>query len=497
MPFEKGQLVADKYVIEEVIGAGGVGVVVSARHTKLGEKVAIKFLQSAAMQSAENVARFDREARSASKIKNEHVARVIDVGSLPNGAPYMVLEHLEGQDLGAVLRDRHHLPVEEAVDYVAQACEAVMEAHALGIVHRDLKPANLFLTKRADGSPIIKVLDFGISKLLARSGSSPELSMTQTASIMGSPLYMSPEQMTTPRDTNELTDVWSLGTILYELLTGLSPFEAATLPALCARICTGAPTPISQRLPEGETIPPALEGAIMRCLERDRGARHNTVADLARRIAPFGSRDATQSADHASRVAQTAGIPLSFDDDDDLTQVAKPQPSKPPPGGADRESLHLIDTVPSNGDSPTASESRPVSFVPRPRRFQTPTRLLVALAAVLFVGTLIGAEVSARRNPAPEQIVGRAARTVAREAELVAGGMTRPATSALPPPVETAITALPAATAIAAESATASTDGSAAPADSAKPKTKKSSSPPSNTTRKQTKQPTDNILTVR
>lgn len=314
LPIRPGDVIGEKYVVEKVIGAGGVGVVVSARHTKLDERVAIKFVQTSA-QSLENLSRFEREARAASRIRSEHVARVMDFGSLPTGAPFMVLEHLDGVDLGALLKDKGRIPYHRAVDYLAHAAEGVAEAHALGIVHRDLKPANLFLTKRPDGSEIVKVLDFGISKLLENEGRA-DLAVTQASSIMGSPLYMSPEQMESPRDAKMPSDIWSLGVILYELITGGPPFEAATMPLLCAQICCGLPTPMGERFNRGSVPgssgalypppPPLLEAAVMRCLERDPSKRPATVADLVRSIAPFGSAAAQISSERLARIDTSA-----------------------------------------------------------------------------------------------------------------------------------------------------------------------------------------------
>ena len=311
LPIRAGDLVGESYVVEGVIGAGGVGVVVSARHTKLGERVAIKFVQTSA-QSEENLSRFEREARAASRIRSEHVARVMDFGSLPGGAPYMVLEHLEGVDLGALLKERGRISFRRAVDYVAHACEGVAEAHALGIVHRDLKPANLFLAKRPDGSDIVKVLDFGISKLLVNNEGRADFAVTQASSVIGSPLYMSPEQMESPRDAKMPSDIWSLGVILYELIAGGPPFEAATMPLLCAKICCGEPTALSQRFATGALPgtsgelypppPPELEAAIMRCLQRDPSMRPASVAELVRSIAPFGSAAAQISAERLGRL---------------------------------------------------------------------------------------------------------------------------------------------------------------------------------------------------
>src|SRR3984885_7032800 len=192
-----------------------MGIVVAARHVQLDEKVALKFLRPEALADADAVERFAREARAAVKIKSEHVARVIDVGTLPNGAPYMVMEHLDGEDMAAWIKERGALPVEQALDFVLQACVAVADAHALGIVHRDLKPANLFCIRRSDGQLSIKVLDFGISKMTDLTGSG-QGSMTRTSALMGSPLYMSPEQMRSSKDVDAKTDIWALGVILFE-----------------------------------------------------------------------------------------------------------------------------------------------------------------------------------------------------------------------------------------------------------------------------------------
>jgi serine/threonine protein kinase len=203
-----GEILAGKYQVERVLGVGGMGVVVAAHHIQLDEKVALKFLLPDALKNTEALARFEREARAAVKIKSEHIARVIDVGKLDSGSPYMVMEYLEGGDLSGMLSKTGKLPVEQAVDFVLQASEAIAEAHALGIVHRDLKPANLFCIRRRDGQLAIKVLDFGISKV-TKTGSMPDsMSMTKTTAVIGSPVYMSPEQMQSSKGVDLRTDVW-------------------------------------------------------------------------------------------------------------------------------------------------------------------------------------------------------------------------------------------------------------------------------------------------
>jgi tRNA A-37 threonylcarbamoyl transferase component Bud32 len=294
----QGQILAGKFRIERVLGQGGMGVVVAATHIQLDERVALKFLLPEALSNPEAVARFAREARAAVKIKSEHVARVSDVGTLESGSPYMVMEYLEGQDLADWVRNTGAMRVPDAVEFVLQASEAIAEAHALGIVHRDLKPANLFVTRRVDGSPCIKVLDFGISKLTVP-GSTSDMGMTRTATVMGSPLYMSPEQMSSTRNVDQRTDIWALGIILYEVLTGRVPFEAETMPQLCGMILQDPPRPLRQLRPD---VPDGLEWVILRCLEKNRDARFSSIAEFAAALAPFGSPNAQRSAERIARV---------------------------------------------------------------------------------------------------------------------------------------------------------------------------------------------------
>jgi serine/threonine-protein kinase len=281
-PVREGEILAGKYRVDRVLGVGGMGVVVAAHHINLDEPFAIKFLLPETLKNADAVARFTREARAAAKIKNEHVARVSDVGTLENGAPYMVMEYLEGLDLSEWLAQRGRMPIEQAVDMILQACEAIAEAHALGIIHRDLKPANLFVANRANGRLCVKVLDFGISKSSHLGGA-----MTSTSALMGSPLYMSPEQMQSSKDVDPRSDIWALGVILYELVTGQAPFNAETLPELVLRIMRAPPPPLRQVIPDA---PAALEAVLLRCLDKERSARFASVAELTAALAPFAPR---------------------------------------------------------------------------------------------------------------------------------------------------------------------------------------------------------------
>jgi eukaryotic-like serine/threonine-protein kinase len=306
MPLKVGDIVAGKYEVERVIGSGGMGVVVSAKHVRLGERVAIKFLLPHAMKNAEVVKRFLQEGRAAVRIKSEHVGRVIDSDTLADGTPYIIMEFLEGSDLSSLLKAKGAVPIELAVEYVLQACEAIAEAHSLGIIHRDLKPANLFVAKRADGSPVVKVIDFGISKV-ADPTTGMDVELTKTDVMMGSPVYMAPEQMISARDVDARADVWSLGVILFYLLVGTQPFKGQSVTQLYAAIIEGAP-PLRPSRPD---VPPALERAVMKCLQAVPKERFANIAELAAAIAEFAPVHARVSADRVSRTLGVTPAPRS------------------------------------------------------------------------------------------------------------------------------------------------------------------------------------------
>ncbi len=281
---EAGQVIAGKFRVERVLGAGGMGLVVVARHLQLDQTVALKFLHDAIALDAELVERLLREARASAKLKSEHVCRVMDVGTLDTGTPYIVMELLEGMDLAAVL-DRELLAPAVAAEYVLQACVAIAEAHHAGIVHRDLKPSNLFVTERLDGTPLVKVLDFGIAK----AGGAADFQITRTQAVMGTPGYMSPEQLRSSKDVDARTDIWSLGAILYEAVSGKLPFRSDSITELAVKASMDPFDPIA--------APPAYLAVIARCLEKAAGRRYQTVAELARDLAPIaGPAGATSAA---------------------------------------------------------------------------------------------------------------------------------------------------------------------------------------------------------
>jgi serine/threonine-protein kinase len=281
---EVGDILAGKYAVERILASGGNGIVVLARHLQLLEPCAVKLLQRDVLFTPQAEERFLREARAVAQLKSDHVVRVFDVGQLDDGTPYMVMERLEGIDLEALLEQRGALPVDEAALYALQICAALAEAHRRGIVHRDLKPANVFVTHTADGEPRLKLLDFGIAKMLAApEGVDPMTTLEGT--IMGTPLFMAPEQIAggvvDPR-----TDLWALGVLLYRLLTGHLPFGSSTAAGVAslAKILAQAPPPPSAHRP---SIPAELERIILHCLEKRAGARPASVGEVAEALAPF------------------------------------------------------------------------------------------------------------------------------------------------------------------------------------------------------------------
>ena len=375
MPFAAGEVIAGKYEVVGLIGSGGMGYVIAALHVELGEMVALKFLRSEALAQEELVERFAREARAAVKIKSEYVARVIDVGTLPDGVPFIVMEHLEGKDLADVLAEQGRLPARVAVEYMMQACEALASAHANGIVHRDIKPENLFLTRHAQGVDIIKVLDFGISKLaLTSPASKGSRQFVRTMMPMGSPTYMSPEQIRSSGEVDERTDIWSLGCVLFELLTGTTAFDAPTLMQLSAAILEKEPTPLCTLLPDAS---PELEAVVARCLEKDVSKRFQNIAELAVALYPFAPRRARISAERCSYLLRDAGLPSV---EIEIGSVA------PPGAHSDRRTA----TVTSGIGRATTSTPVSVAQVPSiPVAFRRPKRgLFVGLGLVAVIGAV-------------------------------------------------------------------------------------------------------------
>jgi eukaryotic-like serine/threonine-protein kinase len=264
-----------------------MGVILLAHHEALDQRVAIKVILEDLTEEKQVVVRFTREARAAAKLQSEHVVRVTDVGEFEGVGPYMVMEYLSGTDFGSLLADRGAFPVSEAVDYLLEAIDAIAEAHSVGIVHRDLKPANLFLARRKDGTKVVKVLDFGISKMDPLPGNvADEHALTSAKAILGTPSYMSPEQLRSAKGVDARADIWSLGVVLYELLTKVRPFDGDTFGELFTSVVSRDPKPLRAHR---ANIPAGLEAIVLRCLRRDPGERYADVAELAQALLPFGS----------------------------------------------------------------------------------------------------------------------------------------------------------------------------------------------------------------
>jgi eukaryotic-like serine/threonine-protein kinase len=350
-----GRVIKEKYRIDRVLGEGGMGVVVAAHHVALDQRVAIKFLLPEMLTHREIVERFAREARAASKIQSDHVARVTDVDTLEDGTPFMVMEYLEGSDLSSVRREGRPLPVAVAVAYLLQACEAIGEAHRMGIVHRDIKPANLFLARRSGARTRIKVLDFGISKMNVPGGA--DVGVTRTGFIMGSAEYMSPEQMMSARDVDARCDIWALGVTLYELLTAQAPFQGESVTQLAILVTSHVPPPPSAL--RGD-VPPGLDAVVMRCLEKDRARRYASADELAAALAPFEDSQAVDR-DRAS-IASIAGTRVSAEAtpavQTTVLPVVGPRPQAPR-GEGTRVSGVSGDTAAPVSSTPEALRSRP------------------------------------------------------------------------------------------------------------------------------------------
>lgn len=416
-----GDVLGGKYRLERLIGEGGMGKVYAARHEELGELFAVKVLEESSARDAQRVL---REARATMRLKNEHVVRVIDA-SAGETHPFMVMELLEGEDLDALVMRTGPLPVQAAVDYVLQACEALAEAHAIGMVHRDVKPANLLLTQHADGRPLVKVLDFGIVKdALGRDdGRGPKTSVTEVGAVFGSPAYMSPEQLRSTKDVDVRTDVWSLGVVLYELLTGRLPFAGESRVALSIAVATSPFLPMRQLRPE---LPPELDVIVGACLQKALPHRTSSVAELAARLRPFASESGAASCEVVARLAAVRASLVSVPNP--VASVVASAASAPaPPLGFTRTGVVTLREPP-----------------PYPRWVPA----VAACAALLGVALLVGSLAFVRQPKAGAEVTsganGSSGSREARTSELAAS-QPPPAATSVPPLAEATVEATNAA----------------------------------------------------
>jgi serine/threonine-protein kinase len=417
--FSPGELIDGKYRVERVLGRGGMGVVIAAHHLDMDERVAIKFLEH---QDARAADRFLREARAAARLRSPHVARVFDVGRRAGAAPYIVMECLVGEDLGERLMRDGPMDAEDVADYVLQACDALAEAHALGIVHRDLKPANMFLARGADGLDIVKVLDFGIAKL-------PGTGLTQTQSLLGSPAYMSPEQLESSRDVDARADIWSLGIILYQLLTGELPFRAETALQLALLVREKEPAPLEAC---GIAIPPAIAAVVKKCLAKEPHARYRDIASFAEALSAVASAEGKTLVPRIRRVVDEA----RRRSDPEITGVSESAPL-----------TATVDARPNAGvtrpETPEVTQSSvSVVAVSNNETTRSTRRLAPRLAAGIggaFVIALLIGVAATRSKPAAAPAVTAAATPTASSAPVV----TAIATATLSAPTPSASTPSP------------------------------------------------------
>ncbi len=398
---EPGTILAGKYRVEGVLGQGGMGVVMAATHLTLGKLVALKLMRPDLAVDKGAAQRFVREARAASLLRSEHIARVIDLDTLDDGAPYIAMEYLEGEDLGAVLVRRGTITSHEAATYIVQVCDAIAEAHAANIVHRDLKPANLFLTHRAN-TPCVKVLDFGVSKIIAGGPLVDDVASTDTKSLVGSPHYMAPEQLISAKAVDPRTDVWALGCILYELVGGKSPFATGgALAQVLASILRDNAPPLRELAPN---LPDGFIAVVERCLQKDPSLRFQRVDELAAALVPF----TTPTTASVTREAPPfVGPRLAR-----ATAIGVGTPAPPP-------AMPSIPTV--------------TAITPSPSRSARPRRLALGLAAlvVLAAGGYIGYRAMSRDDHAADTTDAADAVEVARPVEPSASpANTNPPTSA-------------------------------------------------------------------
>jgi serine/threonine-protein kinase len=344
-----GTVIDGRYRLERVIGSGGMGVVFSATHLGLGRPVALKIVRPDQADDAKASARLVREARTVATLRSRHVAQVIDVG-MHDGSPFLVMELLDGRTLHEIVATEGPLPIAPAVDLVIQACHALDEAHRRGIVHRDVKPSNLFLNAGE-----LKVIDFGISKR-APAHFGEAAGQTTDGTLLGSPAFMSPEQIRSSSDVDGRTDIWSLGVVLHYVLTGEKPFKAESLLDLMTLIVHDAPPPPSAARPE---VPAGLTDVVAKCLAKARADRYASAAELARALAPFASKEAGDLA---------RGMPVSS------REVAAP------PSAASSSTP----STPSKEEETRTATATATKPLPEPRRRSRAPLVALALGAVVL-----------------------------------------------------------------------------------------------------------------
>ncbi len=467
-----GDLLLGKYLLEGPLGEGGMGVVYAASHVLLGQRVAVKLIRPEYAVSRESVGRFLNEARAAACIESEHVARVLDVGMLDGGLPYMVLEYLDGVDLAGALETRGPLPIADVADHLLQAIEAIAHAHAAGIIHRDLKPSNIFLARRPDGTSRVKVLDFGISKITG-TGDGAAANITRTNAILGSPAYMPPEQLRDAKSVDHRSDIWALGVVAYELLTGHMPFNADNAVALFAAIQEAEPTSVRQWRAD---VSAELDAIIMKCLRRLPEDRFASVTELGFALAPFGTGVATTACASSNRI-----LPLSGSSSVSATKSsAKQRKTGGPRGRSVPSTLEGALTVDQRASGRTEAPVSSTLSGPAPSAWRARSRTRVLgtvgvavglVVALMVIGAAFGPRIWPRRLADPA--------SASPGASMVATSTTSSASPAAPLPTPPAPSETPGPTASSPRAGPAAIKVPASPPAIAKPRTAPSASPSS------------------
>jgi serine/threonine-protein kinase len=438
LPIALGAVVAGKYRVDRVIGFGGMGIVCAATHLELATAIAIKFVRPERGSDERAVVRFLTEARAAAKLQSQFACRVMDCGRLPGGSPYIVMEYLVGQDLRSLVSTAGPLSVEAAVGLALQACEALAEAHSKHIVHRDVKPENLFIAEGPGGAHLLKVLDFGISKQLSPLGQ--QRSLTDSTESIGSPSHMSPEQMIDPASVDFRTDIWSLGVVLYEILTGQLPFAGESGPQLCANVMTTEPIPLQALRSE---IPEGLARVVRRCLQKDRERRFRDVGELSLALREFGGAGAGLA---AARIEGIFGRSAAEHSPGALSDAAEPFaavesiPGLPRRGLGRRASVALVLLLATG----LAAYAVRRIVVPRPSVNQQTAPLASSTSTLASAVPLVPAasavtSASTKPKPVPHKVVRAVTPEPSNSAPGGSGAILYPTPPPIPEPVPTPI----------------------------------------------------------
>ncbi len=379
-----GKTIGGRYRIRGVLGEGGMGTVFEAEHIALGRSVAVKVLHATHTTKKDSIRRFHQEARAAGAIGHPNICGVIDLGTLDDGSPYIVMERLQGETLADRVSSEGGLPFDDVIDILIQVLSGLVAAHEQHIVHRDIKPENIFLTRRVGCPPLVKVLDFGVSKMTGARGAAarPEdLALTRTGMVMGTPYYMAPEQARGERDLDARVDLYACGVILYEALTGRRPFVALNYNALLMQILTATPRAASQIRP---ALPEGFDEVIEKAMARRREDRYATATDFQTDLIVLRPRSMPRmiAASEVIRAAGPAqpswlpveapssvGIPISFVDDTGEHHAVDPTDvSSRPPDSTAPEGLPAVEDPDDRDSDPTqlmASEKPRPSAKPR------------------------------------------------------------------------------------------------------------------------------------